>query len=78
MQNELIKMLAGFFTAYYIVNVIVLKLKSKLKIQRRIKPFDCTVCLAVWLSLSLWFLPVELSQALAVIFGAGFLSIKIQ
>jgi len=78
MQTELIKTLAGFFTAYYIVNVVVMKLKVKLKIQRRIKPFDCTVCLSVWLTLALWFAPDAYSHALACIFGAGFLAIKIK
>jgi len=78
MQIELIKALAGFFTAYYIVNVVVMHMKVKLKIQRRIKPFDCTICLTVWLTLALWFLPNEISTALACIFGAGFLATKIQ
>ncbi len=78
MQNELIKLIAAFFTAYYLVNVIVLKLKVRLKIQRRVKPFDCTVCLSVWIALGLMLLPAEISHWLFVLFGAGFLAQKIQ
>ena len=78
MQNELIRMFAGFLTAHYLVNVVVMRLKVKLKIQRRVKPFDCTVCLSVWMALCLWFTQVEVSQFLIVLFGAGFLAQKIQ
>lgn len=77
MQDELIKMFASFLFSYYFVNVIILKLKVKYKISRRIKPFDCTVCLSVWTALLLMFQPVEVSKWLCVLFGAGFLSIKI-
>lgn len=53
--------------------------KQALKIlpAQRIKPFDCTLCLSVWLAVALYFLPIELSWFLAVIFGAGFAAIKI-
>jgi len=78
MQDELIKILAAYFTAYYLVNVIVMKAKVKLKMTRRIKPFDCTVCLSVWLALLLMFLPVAVSHWLFILFGAGYLSIKFQ
>ncbi len=78
MQDELIRMFAGFLTAHYLVNVVVMKIKVKLKIQRRIKPFDCTVCLSVWIALGLMLLPDEISHWLFVLFGAGFLAQKIQ
>lgn len=78
MQDELIRMSAAFLFSYYLVNVVVMKLKVRLKISRRIKPFDCCVCLSVWSALALWFTPVEVSKFLIVLFGAGFLSIKIQ
>jgi len=73
-----IKLIAAFLTAHYIVNVVVMKLKVKLKIRRRIKPFDCTVCLSVWLALVLWFMPDMYAELLTVLFGAGFLAQKIQ
>ena len=77
MQDELIRMFAGFLTAHYLVNVVVMKIKVKLKIQRRIKPFDCTVSLSVWIALGLMLLPDEISHWLFVLFGAGFLAQKI-
>jgi hypothetical protein len=70
---------AAFFTAYYFTTVVMPVVKQKLKIlpATRLKPFDCTLCLSVWLAVSLYFLPIELSWFLAVIFGAGFAAIKI-
>lgn len=70
---------AAFFTAYYFVTVAMPPVKQALKIlpAQRIKPFDCTLCLSVWLAVALYFLPIELSWFLAVIFGAGFAAIKI-
>lgn len=70
---------AAFFTAYYFVTVVMPPVKQALKIlpAQRIKPFDCTLCLSVWLAVALYFLPIELSWFLAVIFGAGFAAIKI-
>jgi hypothetical protein len=72
--------IAAFVTAYYFVNVFIPPVKRVLKILpgKRIKPFDCVQCLSVWIAIILYFLPIELSQAMAVIFGAGFLSIKIK
>lgn len=78
MQDELIKILAAFFTAHYVVNVIVMKLKVRLKITSRVKPFDCCVCLSVWIALYLMLSPVIISHWLLVLFGAGFLAQKIQ
>lgn len=74
--------IAGFCTAYYFVNVVQapMRIKRVLKLEpmKRIKPFDCVQCLSVWLTGALFFLPVEVSQFLAVSFGAGFISTKIQ
>lgn len=72
--------IAAFVTAYYFVNVVMPPIKKALKILpgQRIKPFDCVVCLSVWTAVVLWFLPVSVSLFLAVVFGAGVLSIKIQ
>jgi hypothetical protein len=78
MQTELIKLLAAFFFAHYFVNVVMIPVKRKLKIAGRVKPFDCTVCLSVWVALALWFAPLYASEFILVLFGAGFLANKIQ
>lgn len=74
--------LAGFFFAYYFVNVAkIIYLIKKIWVipfEQRIKPFDCVTCLSVWTSVVLFFMPIEVSQFLLVIFGAGFLGQKIK
>lgn len=78
----LVKLLAAFFFAYYFVNVanipMLIKRVFKLNPQKRIKPFDCVVCLSVWVALILFFLPSTYSECLLVCFGAGFLSTRIK
>lgn len=76
----LVTLIAAFCTAYYFVNVAMPPLKRAFKILpgKRIKPFDCVQCLSVWLALVLYFAPHDIAQVLAVIFGAGFISIKIK
>jgi len=73
--------IAGFCTAYYFVNVLQapMRIKRALRLNpvKRIKPFDCVQCLSVWLTVALFFLPVEVSQFLAVAFGAGFIGSKV-
>lgn len=73
---------AAFCTAYYTVNVVMPAntIKKLLKIHhtRRLKPFDCTVCLSVWLAVVLYFQAIELSQFLAICFGAGFIATRIK
>ena len=75
-------LLAGFFFAYYFVNVArivyVIKKVWRISFEKRIKPFDCVTCLSVWTSVVLFFLPIEVSQFILVIFGAGFLGQKIK
>lgn len=74
--------LAGFFFAYYFVNVarIIYAIKKTWNIpfEKRIKPFDCVTCLSVWITVILFFLPIEVSYFTAAIFGAGFLGQKIK
>jgi len=74
--------LAGFFFAYYFVNVakIIYFIKKvwNIPFEQRIKPFDCVTCLSVWMSVVFYFLPFEVSQFVAIIFGAGFLGQKIK
>jgi hypothetical protein len=74
--------IAAFTFAYYFVNVfdgaMILKRIFKINPNKRLKPFDCVQCLTVWSALGFYFMPIELIQVIAVIFGAGFLSIKIK
>lgn len=71
--------IASFVTAYYLINVVLwhVPIQRALK-QKRVKPFDCINCLSVWFAASLYFMPLDVSYFLAIIFGAGFLSIKIK
>ena len=77
-----ITILAAFLFAYYFVNVakIVYRIKKVwvIPFEKRMKPFDCVTCLSVWVAVALWFMPIEVSQFLAVVFGAGFLGHKIK
>ena len=69
--------LAAFFFAYYFVNVakIIYFIKKvwQIPLEKRIKPFDCVTCLSVWTAVLLYFMPIEYSQFICVIFGAGFI-----
>jgi len=73
---------AAFLFAYYFVNVAgipkAIKKGFDMMPHQRIKPFDCVTCLSVWTSVVLYFLPIEISQFTAIIFGAGFLGVKIK
>ena len=77
-----ITILASFLFAYYFVNVakIIYRIKKVwvIPFEKRMKPFDCVTCLSVWVAVALWFMPIEVSQFLAVVFGAGFLGHKIK
>jgi hypothetical protein len=74
--------IAAFTFAYYFVKVLdgamILKRIFRLNPNKRLKPFDCVQCLTVWSALLFYYMPIELIQVIAVIFGAGFLSIKIK
>lgn len=78
----LITAIAGFCLAYYFVNVLQapmrIKRAFKLPPAKRIKPFDCVQCLSVWLTVIIYFLPVQYQQFIAAIFLAGFISTKVQ
>jgi hypothetical protein len=72
--------LAAFLTAYYFVNVAMfhVPLKRALKRPGRLKPFDCVTCLSVWFAVILYFLNIEVSYFLTIIFGAGFIGTQIK
>ena len=74
--------LAAFFFSYYFVEVAriiyVIKKVWRIPFDKRMKPFDCVTCLSVWTAVVLYFLPIEVSQFICVIFAAGFLGQKIK
>ena len=74
--------IAAFTFAYYFINVfnghIILKRILKIPMIKRFRPFDCIQCLTVWCALLFTFLPMHLVELIAVIFAAGFISIKVK
>ena len=72
--------ITAFLTAYYFVNVagFHMALKRAFKVQGRIKPFDCVVCLSVWFSVALYLLPVTVTYFFFTCFLAGFIATKIK
>lgn len=76
----LINAIAGILTAHFFINVAGFHMVLKRLLNRpgRLKPFDCQQCLTVWMTLALYFLPMEISQCLATILGAGYISTLFQ
>lgn len=74
--------LAAFLFSYYFVNVAgfpaAIKKGFNFAPGKRLKPLDCVTCLSVWVSVILLLLPLEVSNVTAVLFGAGFLGVKIK
>lgn len=74
--------ISAFLFAYYFIEVVgiprAIKKGFGLMPHNRFKPFDCVTCLSVWVSVVLYFLPIEITQFLFVCFGAGFLGQKIK
>lgn len=69
-----------FFSFYFVVIAQIHKAIRKgfnIPYTKRLKPFDCISCLPVWVALVLYFLPIEVSQAIVVIFGSGILGFAI-
>ena len=78
----MITLLASFLFSYYFVNVAgipqAVKKGFKMKWGARLKPFDCVTCLSVWVAVVLYFTPHQVSEFIAIIFGAGFIGNKIK
>ena len=74
--------IAAFTFAYYFINVfnghIILKRIFKIPLVKRLRPFDCIQCLTVWSALLFTLLPIHTVETIAVIFAAGFISIKVR
>lgn len=79
----LVKIAAAIFTALYLIQVVGLpviimrvydqNMPCRYKRLRRVKPFDCEQCLAAWLGIIFFFLPIEVSIACLCMFGSGWL-----
>ena len=71
----MITILAALLFSFYFIHIakIPAAVKSSMKLMphERLKPFDCFTCLSVWVALSLYFMPEEISIVLIVSFGAG-------
>lgn len=78
---SIIKMFSASFFSYYFVEIAgiphAIKRILKLKFHQRIKPIDCVTCLSVWSAVVLYFLNIEVSVFLLIIFGAGIIGSKI-
>lgn len=57
---------ANFFSFYFIVQN---EFPRKWKIN--FKPFNCTLCLTGWVGLALYLLPIQVTDAVICMFGAG-------
>ena len=57
---------AKFFSFYFIVQN---EFPRKWKIN--FKPFNCTLCLTAWVGLALYLLPIQVTDAVICMFGAG-------
>lgn len=58
---------AAVLFAMYVV--VLTRLPLKLKLNR--KPFNCSLCLAVWTALGLYLSPTWVTELTAILFGAG-------
>jgi hypothetical protein len=57
---------ANFFSFYFIVQN---EFPRKWKIN--FKPFNCTLCLTAWVGLALYLLPIQVTDGVICMFGAG-------
>ena len=57
---------ANFFSFYFIVQNDFPR-----KWNINYKPFNCTLCLTAWVGLLLYFLPIQVTDAVICMFGAG-------
>ena len=59
--------IATLFSVFYIINMA--RLPEKLKVNY--KPFNCNMCLSVYIAIALYFLPVMVLNCVLVAFVAG-------
>lgn len=59
--------IASLFSVFYIIDMA--RLPEKLKVNY--KPFNCNMCLSVYIAIALYFLPVMVLNCVLVAFVAG-------
>jgi hypothetical protein len=59
--------IASLFSVFYIIDMA--RLPEKLKVN--FKPFNCNMCLSVYIAIALYFLPVMVLNCVLVAFVAG-------
>ena len=67
--------IASICLSFYFVNItnIPAYMKKILRIHfnKRLKPFDCAICLSVWIAGILYFMPYEVTEFIEIAFGSG-------
>jgi hypothetical protein len=59
--------IASLFSVFYLIDMA--RLPEKLKVNY--KPFNCNMCLSVYIAIALYFLPVMVLNCVLVAFVAG-------
>jgi len=59
--------IASLFSVFYIIDMA--RLPEKLNVN--FKPFNCNMCLSVYVAIALYFLPVMVTNCVLVAFVAG-------
>jgi len=59
--------IASLFSVFYLIDMA--RLPEKLKVN--FKPFNCNMCLSVYVAITLYFLPVMVTNCILVAFVAG-------
>jgi hypothetical protein len=81
-MNYIITIIAAVLFAYTFVEVLgvhkVIKRFYNYPAGKRLKPLDCTMCMAFWLCIVFLLLPDVCSNVAATIFGAAYLGGKIK
>lgn len=66
--------IAAALFSYYFIEMARFNKKWKLDF----KPFNCIVCLPAWVALALYWLPIDLTEIVIVMFGAAIISVLIK
>jgi len=74
--------IASFCFTFYFVHVTnipnLMKKILGIESHKRLKPFDCAVCLSVWCGAILYFAPIEVVRFIEFSFGSGVFMIAIK
>jgi hypothetical protein len=73
MINLLLNIIASALLSFYFIEMGRFHKKWNLDFR----PLNCLVCLPAWLGLALYFLPIVITHAIIVMFGAAILAVLI-